>query len=57
MPDKLFLVTGACGFVGLHMVEFLISKGCSIRATDLEVKSHVIKRVEVEFIKADLTRK
>lgn len=57
MSDKLFLVTGACGFVGSHMVDFLLSKGHTVRATDLKAKSHVANRLGTEFIKADLTRK
>ena len=57
MSNKLFLVTGACGFVGSHMADFLLSKGHAVRATDLEAKSSVINRLGIEFIKADLTRK
>lgn len=30
------LVTGACGFVGSHLVEYLIQQGYYVKATDLE---------------------
>lgn len=58
LADKLVLVTGACGFVGGHMVDLLLRKGYRVRATDLKDadRSH-IKKVGVEFIPSDLTDK
>jgi nucleoside-diphosphate-sugar epimerase len=58
---KLCLVTGACGFNGLYMVELLVSKGYKVRATDTlqSMKSEnyqMIKNLGVEFIPADLTK-
>ena len=51
-------MTGACGFVGSHVLDLLIEKGFEVRATDLESADHsYIERVGVEFVPADLTRK
>jgi nucleoside-diphosphate-sugar epimerase len=66
MSKPLCLVTGACGFIGAHMVEVLHERGYRIRATDLasayEVDDRVnglfpsvVKRLGVEFVPADLT--
>jgi len=66
MKKPLCLVTGACGFMGSHMVEVLHERGYRIRATDLgaayEVDDRrrgcfpsVCKRLGVEFVPADLT--
>lgn len=65
MTKPLCLVTGACGFMGSHMVEVLHEAGYPIRATDLpsawakddRVRGRfpsVVKRLGVEFIPADL---
>lgn len=61
----LSLVTGACGFMGTHMVEILHQAGHRIRATDLASAYEkddyekgrfpsVLKKLNVEFIPADL---
>lgn len=66
MTKPLCLVTGACGFMGTHMVEVLHEAGYDIRATDLssaydrddKAKGRfpsVLKRLGVEFVPADLT--
>ena len=50
------LVTGACGFVGRHMVELLVREGHRVRASDLK-NTYVedFERLGVEFVPADLT--
>jgi nucleoside-diphosphate-sugar epimerase len=66
MSKPLCLVTGACGFMGTHMVEKLVAAGYPVRATDLphmyaddDRKAgrfpSVVKKLEVEFVPADLT--
>lgn len=66
MSKPLCLVTGACGFIGAHMVEVLHERGYPIRATDLAsayeaddrtegLFPSVVKRLGVEFVPADLT--
>jgi len=51
-------VTGACGFVGSHMLDLLVERGIDVRATDLESADHgYVDRLGVEFVPADLTRK
>lgn len=66
MTKPLCLVTGACGFMGTHMVEVLRAGGYPVRATDLPsaykrddksrgVFPSVLKRLDVEFVPADLT--
>lgn len=65
MSKPLCLVTGACGFVGSHMVEVLHERGYRIRATDRAAAYEqddrraglfpgVLKRLGVEFVPADL---
>ncbi|HSA58775.1 MAG TPA: NAD(P)-dependent oxidoreductase [bacterium] len=62
------LVTGACGFMGTHMVDVLAEAGHTIRATDLaqsydhdDIKTgrfpSVLKKRGVEFIPADVTNR
>ncbi len=60
------LVTGACGFMGTHMVEVLKEAGHKVRATDLAAAYElddirtgrfpsVLKNLGVEFVPADVT--
>lgn len=64
--SPLSLVTGACGFIGTHMVEVLAEAGHRVRATDLSQGYQrddletgrfpsVLKKLNVEFIPADVT--
>src|SRR3989338_9621553 len=64
--SPLSLITGACGFMGTHMVEILHEAGHRIRATDLSQSYEsdnlntgrfpsVLKKLNVEFIPADVT--
>ena len=58
LADKLALVTGACGFVGSHMLDLLIEREMKVRAMDLESADRgYVDKLGVEFIPADLTRK
>ena len=53
-----YLVTGACGFVGSHMVELLASEGKEVRTTDLaNADRSFIESRGVEFIPSDITQK
>ena len=57
MSEK-YLVTGACGFVGSHMVELLKSEGEDFRATDLAgADRSFVDSMGAEFVPADITRK
>lgn len=56
MEEKpLCLLTGATGFVGLHMLELLLSHGHPVRATDLPAEPPPDFPSGVEYIPADLT--
>jgi len=50
------LVTGACGFVGGHLVEQLLGEGWEVRATDLPEADRSRLPVDVSWVAADLTR-
>ena len=54
MTGKRALVTGACGFVGSHMVELLLSRGYSVLATDKKLTG-VSNTSNVEFRVSDIT--
>lgn len=45
-----YLVTGGCGFIGSHLVDFLIAKGCKVRILDdlsTGSRSNVPKEVDL----------
>lgn len=51
------LVTGAAGFMGSHLVEYLAGKGCRVRATARPRKdTSFFDRLGVEYVPADVTR-
>lgn len=66
MADPLSLVTGACGFMGTHMIDVLREAGHRIRATDLPgaferddrgrgVYPTVVREAGAEIVPLDLT--
>lgn len=65
MVQPVSLVTGACGFIGSHVVEVLVDAGHVVRATDLAEAYEgddlqqgrfpsVLRALDVEFIPSDL---
>lgn len=57
---KRALVTGSCGFSGARLIDILLKKGWSVRATDLKnAPRTALERFgdEIEFVAADLTEK
>jgi dihydroflavonol-4-reductase len=52
-----FLVTGACGFSGSHMVDLLVEEGYDVIATDREDAPRRWLNPEVKFIPSDLLDK
>lgn len=51
-----FLVTGGAGFIGSHLVDFLIAEGHAVRVVD-DLSSGVMQNVpaHAEFVEGDLT--
>jgi nucleoside-diphosphate-sugar epimerase len=55
--DGITLVTGAAGFMGSHLVEYLAAKGVRVRATARPRKdTSFFDRLGVEYVGADLTK-
>lgn len=50
-----YLVTGACGFTGSHLMDVLAERGLDCRATDMEGADRRFLRSDVEFMASDLT--
>jgi GDP-D-mannose 3', 5'-epimerase len=40
MPNKVALVTGAGGFIGHHLVKYLVAEGCYVRGVDLKLPEY-----------------
>ncbi|MFC1521016.1 NAD-dependent epimerase/dehydratase family protein [Elusimicrobiota bacterium] len=55
MSKPTALVTGACGFVGSHMVDLLLSDGFEVCATDRKNAPKKYLSKEAKFIAADIT--
>lgn len=51
------LITGACGFVGSHMLEYLTKKNLPVVATDITDCTNILDSSKVIFVKADITKK
>lgn len=53
MPDKIALVTGAGGFIGHHLVSYLVAQGRKVRGVDIKAPEYEASRAE-EFELLDL---
>jgi GDP-D-mannose 3', 5'-epimerase len=54
MPKKeVVLVTGAGGFIGHHLVKYLVERGCTVRGADLKAPEYEATDAD-EFLIADL---
>lgn len=51
---KKALVTGACGFIGSHLVDQLVEDGFEVRATDRDAAPRTWLRRDVAFMASDL---
>ncbi len=54
--DSRYLVTGAGGFVGGHMIDLLVARGHKVVATDLMESPSPDLPEGAEYVPADLTR-
>lgn len=50
-----YLVTGACGFTGSHIVDVLVEKGREVIATDIPAANRRWLRADVKFVASDVT--
>ncbi|KUL94253.1 NAD-dependent dehydratase [Bosea sp. WAO] len=53
MPDKIVLVTGAGGFIGHHLVSYLVAHGHKVRGVDIKAPEYAASRAH-EFELLDL---
>ena len=54
MEPKVYLVTGASGFLGYHLCQYLIAKGKVVRGIDIEAFNYPDIADEVAFFKGDI---